>query len=51
MKNKFINSHNEGAYKTPSLYIYTICAEQGFGTSLPGITIKPWEDDDDTLER
>lgn len=49
---KFINNQifNEGAYVAPSIEIYAVHVEAGFEASLPGVTINPWESDDDTLE-
>ena len=43
-------SINEGAYATPSIEIYAVRVEAGFEASMPGVTINPWESDDDTLE-
>ena len=49
---KLINNQNfnEGAYAAPSIEIHAVSVEAGFEASMPGVTINPWESDDDTLE-
>lgn len=39
-----------GGYATPSIDIYSVKVEAGFEASLPGVTISPWESDNDSLE-
>ena len=36
-------------YSTPSIDLYEVKVEAGFEASMPGVTINPWESDDDSL--
>lgn len=40
----------EGEYTAPELDVCSVAAEQGFTASMPGVTINPWESDNDSLE-
>lgn len=40
----------KGDYTAPEMEVCLVKAERGFEASMPGITIKPWESDDDSLE-
>ncbi|MBR2032504.1 MAG: hypothetical protein IKA04_09895 [Alistipes sp.] len=40
----------EGGYVTPEMEVCSVKAEAGFEASMPSVTIKPWESDDDSLE-
>lgn len=40
----------EGFYNTPSVDIVEVVAERGFEASIPGVSISPWESDNDSLE-
>ena len=40
----------KGAYAAPEVDICTVKVESGFEASLPGVTLNPWESDNDTLE-
>ena len=40
----------KGAYTTPEMDVCSVKVESGFETSMPGVTINPWESDNDTLE-
>ena len=44
---KFITSEE---YTAPELEVVSAVVEEGFTASLPGVTINPWEKDDDSLE-
>lgn len=50
--NEAINNSKTKAerYLTPLISIYYVCVEAGFETSLPSISIAPWESDADSLE-
>jgi hypothetical protein len=37
-------------YAVPTIETYSVNVEQGFQASVPGVTINPWESDNDTLE-
>lgn len=37
-------------YTAPEVSTYSVKVETGFSSSLPGVTINPWESDDDSLE-
>ena len=39
-----------GGYTAPEMEVLSVNAEQGFSASMPGVTIKPWEEDNDSLE-
>ncbi len=39
-----------GGYDSPSIDICNVKVEAGFESSLQGITISPWESDNDSLE-
>ena len=39
----------KAAYTTPSIDLYEVKVEAGFEASMPGVTINPWESDDDSL--
>ena len=38
-----------GIYTAPSIDLYEVKVEAGFEASMPGVTINPWESDDDSL--
>ena len=38
------------SYAAPEMEVCSVKAEAGFEASMPGVTIKPWESDDDSLE-
>lgn len=40
----------KGAYTAPMLDAYSVKVESGFEASMPGVTIKPWETEDDSLQ-
>ena len=40
----------KGAYTTPEMDVCSVKVESGFEASMPGVTINPWESDNDTLE-
>ena len=40
----------KGDYTAPEMEVLSVNAEQGFSASMPGVTIKPWEEDNDSLE-
>ena len=42
------NSNKE--YVAPELELISVVVEKGFEASVPGVTIDPWESDDDSLE-
>ena len=37
-------------YVAPEVEVISAVVEHGFSASLPGVTINPWEEDDDSLE-
>ena len=39
-----------GEYAAPEMEICLVKAERGFEANMPGITINPWESDNDSLE-
>ena len=39
----------KATYTTPSIDLYEVKVEAGFEASMPGVTINPWESDDDSL--
>ena len=41
---------SDGVYTAPEVSIYSVEAERGFEASLPGVTINPWEREEDSLE-
>ena len=41
---------SEGVYTAPEMEVCSVKAEQGFSASLPGVTINPWEREEDSLE-
>ena len=45
---KKMNNEAEG-YKAPSIEIHAVKVEAGFEASVPGVTINPWESDNDSL--
>ena len=40
----------KGTYTTPKMDVCSVKVESGFEASMPGVTINPWESDNDTLE-
>ena len=40
---------SEGIYFAPSIDLCEVKVEAGFEASMPGVTINPWESDDDSL--
>lgn len=40
----------KNGYNAPSITLCEVKVEAGFEASLPGVTISPWESDDDSLE-
>ena len=38
------------AYVAPRVEVSSAAVEAGFSASMPGVTINPWESDNDTLE-
>lgn len=39
-----------GEYAAPAMEVCLVVAERGFEASMPGVTINPWEREEDTLE-
>ena len=37
-------------YEAPNFDVVLAVVERGFEASMPGVTINPWESDDDSLE-
>lgn len=48
MKN--IKLSRGGEYTAPAMEVCLVVAERGFEASMPGVTINPWEREEDTLE-
>lgn len=42
-------SINERGYNAPSVDIQNVEVERGFEVSMPGITVTPWESDNDSI--
>jgi hypothetical protein len=42
-------NNNAESYKAPSIEIHAVKVEAGFEASVPGVTINPWESDNDSL--
>ena len=45
-----MKANNFMEYTTPKVNVCLVKAERGFEASMPGVTIKPWEPEDDTLQ-
>jgi hypothetical protein len=40
----------DGAYTAPEMNVCSVNVESGYQASMPGVTIKPWEGEEDSLQ-
>ena len=45
-----MRTNNFMEYTTPEVNVCMVKAERGFEASMPGVTINPWEREEDSLE-
>ena len=46
---KYTKNLKAVAYTTPEVNVCSVMVESGFEASMPGVTINPWEREEDTL--
>ena len=45
-----MRTNNFMEYTTPEVEVCSVVVERGFEASMPGVTINPWEREEDSLE-
>ena len=44
------HTYKNGAYTAPEVKVCSVMVESGYEASMPGVTIKPWEGENDSLQ-